>query len=268
MVPGLGCSPPFPHRFRNTGHVRTGLCARVCTIRDAVRIIRFPFTRFIHAPVSLQRLPRFQRAANRSVEHQLGRRKPATTGIIRATLHHSLSHVDSCLYQFVRTGKLDVTEGHHDAGDYSKYTINSAALIHYLVFATDNFSGRRGSGQSRAFPRAETAVTFCRRLSGRPIFSRRCRTTTVDSTSWFIQRDVRTNTMCCPNMATRRLCFPKTTSVTVAATAALAQIGSSPRFPRSVPARFQRYSTQALKGWAFLATVPGPGMAWTALTRR
>src|SRR5256886_3457186 len=31
--------------------------------------------------------------------------------------------------------------GHHDAGDYSKYTINSAALIHYLVFAVDAFEG-------------------------------------------------------------------------------------------------------------------------------
>jgi len=27
----------------------------------------------------------------------------------------------------VQHGKIDVSGGHHDAGDYSKYTINSAA---------------------------------------------------------------------------------------------------------------------------------------------
>ena len=31
--------------------------------------------------------------------------------------------------------------GHHDAGDYSKYTINSAGLVHTLVFAADAIPG-------------------------------------------------------------------------------------------------------------------------------
>src|SRR4029079_11947919 len=47
----------------------------------------------------------------------------------------------SQLYPFVTTGKLNVTGGHHDAGDYSKYTINSASLISFLVFAVDAFPG-------------------------------------------------------------------------------------------------------------------------------
>src|SRR5439155_9809870 len=52
-----------------------------------------------------------------------------------------LKDVASSLYPFVRTGRVDVSGGHHDAGDYSKYTINSALLIHYLVFAADALDG-------------------------------------------------------------------------------------------------------------------------------
>src|SRR5579885_2821434 len=47
----------------------------------------------------------------------------------------------SQLYPFVRHGPVDVSGGHHDAGDYSKYTINSAALIHRLMFIVDNEPG-------------------------------------------------------------------------------------------------------------------------------
>ena len=39
----------------------------------------------------------------------------------------------------MKTGTVDVSGGHHDAGDYSKYTIDSALMIHSLVFAADNF---------------------------------------------------------------------------------------------------------------------------------
>src|SRR5205085_7909780 len=52
-----------------------------------------------------------------------------------------LKDVNASLYPFVNQGKVDVSGGHHDAGDYSKYTINSAAMIHYLVFAADVFPG-------------------------------------------------------------------------------------------------------------------------------
>ena len=45
------------------------------------------------------------------------------------------------LRELLAKGKIDVSKGHHDAGDYSKYTINTAGLIHYLMFAVDSFSG-------------------------------------------------------------------------------------------------------------------------------
>src|SRR5207249_8387827 len=55
-----------------------------------------------------------------------------------------LTNESAQLYPFVNKGAIDVSGGHHDAGDYSKYTINSAALVHYLVFAADAFPGVGG----------------------------------------------------------------------------------------------------------------------------
>src|SRR3989442_1410714 len=45
------------------------------------------------------------------------------------------------LFPFVRQGTVDVSGGHHDAGDYSKYTCNSASLVHQLMFAVDSLPG-------------------------------------------------------------------------------------------------------------------------------
>jgi hypothetical protein len=56
--------------------------------------------------------------------------------------HHlapRLQTIEAGLYPIQKTGTVDVSMGHHDAGDYSKYTINSAHLIHTLIFAADNF---------------------------------------------------------------------------------------------------------------------------------
>ncbi|MGO8696534.1 MAG: glycoside hydrolase family 9 protein [Limisphaerales bacterium] len=42
-----------------------------------------------------------------------------------------LSSVEASLYPFVNPGPVDVRGGHHDAGDYGKYTINSASFIQF-----------------------------------------------------------------------------------------------------------------------------------------
>jgi len=47
----------------------------------------------------------------------------------------------SSLYPFVKSGTVDVSGGHWDAGDYSKYTENSAELVHYLIFSVDSIPG-------------------------------------------------------------------------------------------------------------------------------
>src|SRR5690606_7591108 len=81
-----------------------------------------PFTRFPHAPCHTA---------------------PATipTAPVRTLKGLEETDTDADLFPYVRQGKVDVAGGHHDAGDYSKYTTNSAAMIHVLVFAADNLAG-------------------------------------------------------------------------------------------------------------------------------
>jgi len=99
-----------------------------------------------------------------------------------------LESVDTSLYPFVRKGKVDVSGGHHDAGDYSKYTINSAALIHSLVFAADAFPGvgdldnlgipESGDGKSDLLQEAKWEADFLVKMQD----------AMADFTFWCIQR--------------------------------------------------------------------------------
>ena len=53
----------------------------------------------------------------------------------------ALSGPAAQFFPFVNQGTDHVSGGHHDAGDYSRYTINSASLVHYLMFAVDSLPG-------------------------------------------------------------------------------------------------------------------------------
>src|SRR5258708_35937531 len=85
-----------------------------------------------------------------------------------------LKHVAACLYPFVNQGRIDVRGGHHDAGDYSKYTINSAAFIHHLIFAADAFPGvvdldnlglpESGDGKSDVLQEVEWEADFLAKM--------------------------------------------------------------------------------------------------------
>src|SRR5258706_4884876 len=69
---------------------------------------------------------------------------------------------------------IDVSGGHHDAADYSKYTINSAHFIHTLVFAADNFPDvapldnlgipESGDGKSDILQEAKWEADFLRKI--------------------------------------------------------------------------------------------------------
>ena len=52
-----------------------------------------------------------------------------------------MTNVMASLYPPVYSGTIDVSGGHHDAGDYSKYTVSVALLIHALMFPVDAFPG-------------------------------------------------------------------------------------------------------------------------------
>src|SRR5262249_18140165 len=55
-----------------------------------------------------------------------------------------------------------------------------------------------------------------------------------------------------PDHGDPQIVYPKTTAVTAAAVAALAQCASSPRFKKEFPEAAARYLETAKKGWAFL----------------
>src|SRR5207249_5711991 len=55
-----------------------------------------------------------------------------------------------------------------------------------------------------------------------------------------------------PDHSDPQVVFPKTTAATAAATAALAQCASSPKFKQQFPEAAAQYLEKAKKGWAFL----------------
>jgi hypothetical protein len=159
---------------------------------------------------------------------------------------------DTSLFPFVRQGTVDVSKGHHDAGDYSKYTINSAGLIHHLVFAADSFAGagaldnlgipESGDGKSDLLEEAKWEADFLSKMQD------------TDGGFYFLvypkTREYEDDVT--PDHGDSQVVWPKTTAVTAAATAALAEIGSSPRFKQQFPTEAAAYLAKAQLGWTFL----------------
>ena len=165
-----------------------------------------------------------------------------------------LSSINASLYPFLRTNDVDVIRGHHDAGDYSKYTINSAQFIHHLVFAVDAFPnvakldnlGLPESGDKRSdlLQIAKWEADFLVKMQD------------LDGGFYFLvypaTRKYEDNVL--PDNHDKQIVFPKNTSATAAASAALAQIGSSPLFRNSFPEDAARFLSAARQGWNFLQT--------------
>jgi hypothetical protein len=171
------------------------------------------------------------------------------------TTHHfapPLKGIAASLYPYVRQGKIDVSGGHHDAGDYSKYTINSAAFIHYLVFAVDTFPGvgeldnlgipESGDGKSDLLQEAKWEADFLAKMQD------------ADGGFYFLvyPRDRRYESDVPPERGDSQVVWPKNTAATAAAVAALAQCASSPLFKKQFPAEAASYWRIAVKGWLFL----------------
>ena len=248
-VPGLGASLPF--RLSDgaaTALARTyalGLYHQRCGMA-----LELPFTRFTHAACHTNRAE-IPTSDFRVVELILGKLNNAGTPPPGQTAP-VLTNLESSLYPFVNSGRLDVAGGHHDAGDYSKYTINSAALIHYLTLAADAFPGaadldnlglpESGDGKSDLLQLAKWEADFLAKLQD------------ADGGFYFLvypkNRKYEDNVT--PEHGDPQVVYPKNTAVTAAAVAALAQLGSSPRFQKEFPDAAARYLLQAKLGWAFL----------------
>jgi hypothetical protein len=254
-VPGLGASLPFLiDDGIAMGFARTyalGLYHQRCGSTNAL-----PFTRFIHdachtAPALI---PSSQ--GNHEFDFTwatLGRAAAEASPDNPRQTAPLLTSAAAQLYPFVNKGTVDVSGGHHDAGDYSKYTINSTELIHYLMFAVDSIRGvaaldnlglpESGDGISDVLQEAKIEADYLSKLQD------------ADGGFYFLvypqKREYESNVL--PEHGDPQVVWPKNTAVTAAAVAALAQCASSPAFKKHFPAAAARYLRQARLGWQFLS---------------
>ncbi|HVS52348.1 MAG TPA: glycoside hydrolase family 9 protein, partial [Opitutaceae bacterium] len=251
QVPGLGTSLPFViDEGIAMGFLRTyalGLYHQRCGTTNAL-----PFTRFVHdachtAPVEIP-TPAANFAftwatiATKNADFASNPRHTAPQLVSEATQ----------LYPFVNTGTIDVSGGHHDAGDYSRYTINSAALVHHLMFTVDAIPGaaaldnlglpESGDGISDLMQEAKLEADFLAKMQD------------ADGGFYFLvypkNREYELDVL--PDHGDAQVVWPKNTAVTAAAVAALAQCASSPAFRAAYPAAATAYLQKATLGWQFL----------------
>lgn len=248
-VEGLGASFPFQiHDGTMAAFARTyalGLYHQRCGTNNI-----YPFTRHTHeachiapAEIPTKNLKEAQKViAEVSSDAKKDPRHKAPP----------LADSDASLYPFVTQGKIDVSGGHHDAGDYSKYTINSAGLLHYLIFATDHLKGageldnlglpESGDGKSDLLQEGKWEADFLAKMQDK------------DGGFYFLvypkTRRYEDNVL--PDKGDPQIVWPKNTTATAAAVAALAEAGSSPAMKKHYPKEAERYLTSALRGWAFL----------------
>jgi Glycosyl hydrolase family 9/Cellulase N-terminal ig-like domain len=250
-VPGVGASFPF---FIDEGVA--GVFARTYALgiyhQRCGTANELPFTRFTHGPchIAPAEVPTMS-DRYKITNWVLGEETKDAKENPRHTAP-PLKNVAASLYPFVNKGPVDVRGGHHDAGDYSKYTENSASLIHLLVFAADNFPGaadldnlglpESGDGKSDLLQEAKWEADYLAKMQD------------ADGGFYFLvyPRERRYEDDVTPDHGDPQVVFPKTTSVTAAATAALAQCASSPRFKKEFPEAAALYLDKANKGWAFL----------------
>jgi hypothetical protein len=252
MVPGLGKSFRFSLGADVAGaFARTyalGLYHQRCGTDNVL-----PFTRFTHGPchVSPAEVPSVS-ARFSSVNQSLAKESANFKDNPKHTAPQLKSVADS-LYPFVRQGTVDVRGGHHDAGDYSKYTVNSAGFIHYLLFAADTFPGagdldnlgipESGDGKGDLLQEVKWEADFLARMQD------------DDGGFYFLvyPREREYEFDVTPDHGDPQVVFPKTTSAAAAATAALAQCASSPRMKKYFPEAAAMYLDKARKGWDFLS---------------
>jgi hypothetical protein len=223
-----------------------GLYEQRCGTTNAL-----PFTRFTHDACHTDRAA-VPEPADRFPKAWQIIRDLAKDQIKSERLVHQLKDSDDQYYPFVRGGSIDVAGGHHDAGDYSKYTINSAALVHELMFAVDSLPGvaeldnlgipESGDGVSDVMQEAKWEADFLAKMQD------------DDGGFYFLvyPRDRRYEDDVLPEHGDPQIVWPKNTAATAAAVAALAQCASSPAFKKQYAEDAKRYLAQAEKGWAFL----------------
>lgn len=251
-VPGLGASLPFvigesvPAALART--LALGLYHLRCGGTNTL-----PFTRFVHdachtVPANVP-VPEPEFAYTWATVASYGQNPNANNPTSAAP---ALANEASQLYPFVNRGPIDVSGGHHDAGDYSKYTINSASLVHTLLFGVDSLPGtaaldnlglpESGDGIGDLLQTAKWEIDFIAKLQD------------ADGGFYFLvyPREREYEAGVPPDRGDPQVVWPKNTAATAAAVAALAEAASSPELKRHYPADAARYLEKARLGWDFL----------------
>ena len=252
VVPGLGASLPF---LINDGVAAAmarayelGIYGQRCGTSNAL-----PYTRFVHGPchTNVAQVPTLA-SPEFDFANYIANVEGTYVGDNPPQSAPRITNAVSSLYPFVRQGTVDVSGGHHDAGDYSKYTINVAQLIHYLVFAVDAFPGvasldnlgipESGDGISDVLQEAKWEADFLVKMQD------------TDGGFYFniYPKDRQFETDVLPDHGDPQIVMPKTTSATAAAVGALAEIASSPAFKAAYPSPAANYLAKAQAGWTFL----------------
>ncbi|HET7623907.1 MAG TPA: glycoside hydrolase family 9 protein, partial [Verrucomicrobiae bacterium] len=252
VVPGLGASLPF---YISDGIAMDfarayalGLYEQRCGTSNSL-----PYTRFTHdichnAPASVP-LPASSYAFTwTTISNYAIQRNPDNP----TQTAPSLTSPSASLFPFVNTGTVDVSGGHHDAGDYSKYTANVATIIHDLVFAVDAFPGvsqldnlgipESGDGIPDVLQEAKWEADYLAKLQD------------ADGAFYFIVYPVDTEyeSDVTPDHGHPQVVWPKNSTATASAVAALAQCASSPMMKKYYPEAAAGYLAKAKLGWQCL----------------
>ena len=252
VVEGLGASHPFFIDDAVGADLARAYALGLYHQRCGVGL-SLPYTRFAHAPchVAPAEVPTVRSRHTQDVLLELSRQRDGRQSA------PALSSVARARFPFSKAGRVDVHGGHHDAGDYSKYLIDSALLVHALTFTADCVPGasridnlglpESGDGVADLLQMACHEADFI------------CRAQDGDGGFYFLvyPRDRKYEWDVPPDRGDRQVVFPKNTSATAACVAALAQISASPSLRASRPREAARYLRAARAGFAFLER------AWT-----
>lgn len=248
VVPGLGASYPFLVEDGVTMAFARTFAAGMYNQRCGVEKVA-PYTRYVDgadhtAKAAVPTTDALYGATNKLIA--------ANASVPQGQTAPILNSVSASLYPFVEAGPVDVAGGHHDAGDYSRYVFGSARLVHTLVFAADSLPSvgvldnlglpESGDGKSDVLQEAKWEADFLVKAQ--------------DKDGGFYTlvypRDRAYEGDVLPSHGDPQVVWPKSTLPTAAAVAALAEIGSSPRFRQQFPADAARYLAAAQAGWNFL----------------
>jgi hypothetical protein len=258
-VPGLGVSAPV--RIHDAAFAAAArLHALGMFHQRSGYEKKLPFTRIEHAashtlPAEIPTMDAKFQKTNRNIARMVEKNSGDKDGEGKNDEKPSappLVNVDASLFPFVNKGTVDVSGGHYDAGDYSKYMTNSSTLVSALVFAVDNFPGatdvdnlgipESGDGIPDALQIAKWESDFIYKMQD------------ADGGFYFLvyPRDRSYELDVLPENGDPQVVFPKTTVSTAAAVGALAQCAASPNFKKFYPDDAKRYLEAAKKGYAFL----------------